>query len=63
MSAWIWGLLAFLVFGSEMFALARSTDAYQPLTYYVRKLMKRPAIWAGVFGFWLWLGYHFFVQA
>lgn len=62
MSGWIWLGLAIVVFLNEMYALASNTDKYMPLTYYVRKLIKRPMWWVGVFMFWSWLGVHFFMQ-
>ena len=52
--------IAFVAFTYEMLALARSTDRYQPYTYYVRRAIRRPVAWASLFAFWAWLGYHFF---
>ena len=49
-----------IAFGYEMLALARTTDRWQPYTYYVRRLIRRPLWWVALFGFWLWLGWHFF---
>lgn len=45
----------------EFIALARSTDAEQPYTFYIRKLIKRPGSigWFLFFGAWLWGGCHF----
>ena len=59
---WVFGVLAFLVLLAEGIALARSTDRLQPLTYYVRRLMERPMFYVALFLFWVWLGYHFFIE-
>lgn len=64
MSVWIWGLLFLTCFAYEMFTLASRTDGWEPLTYYIRKMISRgPLHWLLAIAVWLWLGYHLFVDA
>lgn len=52
---------AILLVVGEAIALAKKTDAEQPITYYVREFFKKPGP-IGLFialGIWLWLGCHF----
>jgi hypothetical protein len=54
--------IVFLVFIYEMGALAKRTDGWQPYTYYVRRMIRSKLLWAAAFLFWLWLGFHFFIE-
>lgn len=58
----VFGTLTFLVLVAEAIGLARSTDQLQPLTYYVRRLLERPLVYFALLFFWLWVGYHFFIE-
>jgi hypothetical protein len=62
MSGLIWLSLAFCGLAYEMIALASRTDAHQPLTYYVRRIIRRPVAWVAALAFWGWVAWHFFVS-
>ena len=58
----IFATLAVLVILMEGVALWSGEDELQPITYYWRKAMERPAVWVATLIFWVWLGYHFFIE-
>lgn len=58
----IWVGLAVGFLAAEGYALWNAKDGFRPLTYHVRNLMRYPAVLLALFGGWLWLGYHFFVE-
>lgn len=63
---WLWLIpaVSFAVF--EAVALADRKDKFHPATYWIRRLLMLRNRWAplywGAFGFWLWLGVHFFID-
>ena len=64
---WLW-LVPVLGFGVlEALALLNKRDKFQPLTYWMRKILMlrnrlAPLYWLAA-GLWLWLGVHFFIDS
>lgn len=63
MSLLVWASIVGAFFVYEMFALARSTDPWQPFTYYVRRLIRSRPLWVLALAFWVWVGFHFFIDS
>ena len=59
-STFTWLVLFAAGFGYEVFTLSRRGDRHEPLTYHLRRLLRRP--WFLVLGacFWVWLPGHLF---
>ena len=63
---WIWvGWIAlFGIFESIGLVEEHRVRGVEPLTRLIRdRWMRRPEVWIGFLGFWLWLGFHFFLVA
>lgn len=62
----IWALILGIGIAYEFYSLADDADEDHPLTYYIRRVFaldnpKGVLYWL-FFGFWVWLGVHFFVD-
>lgn len=59
-----WLVLFICFLGLEVAALLYRRDKLEPATYWIRKVLHvSPFVWLALLAFWLWLGYHFFVEA
>lgn len=65
-SGGLWAAITAAWIAYEAYALSKNDDSHEPFTFYVRrafnlKNMNGPLWWL-LLGFWLWLGWHFFVE-
>jgi hypothetical protein len=57
-STYIWVVLFLSGLGYEAFSLVRSEDRHLPLTYHLRRLLRRSWVRVLAIGFWIWLPLH-----